>query len=118
MRREDVIGKKRPVPVTKATVPVLGEIYLRKLSAADSEKCADILREKDGRPVNWQARLAVMLIADENGNRVFTDADANELGSDPALADAISAACEAGDKFNERNTDAAKKNLETTPPES
>lgn len=115
IKRDDIIGKKRATPVTTATVPVWGEIYIRRLSAAEAERIAKVLRENDGSPANWQARFAVLVVSDENGNRIFTDADATELGNDPSLSFVLPAICEAGDKFNDRDVAEAKKNSEPTP---
>lgn len=111
--REDIIGKKRPVPVKKIDTPGWGEVYVRKLSAAERVLGDYIRMENDGKPANWHARLAVLWASDEYGNRIFTDADATALGDDPAHADAIAAICAAGFEFNamrDADHEEAKKN--------
>jgi hypothetical protein len=61
-----------------------------------------------------------MFASDENGNRVFTDSDADALGNDPAHADAISIVFNEGLAFNSMMADdheEAKKNSSNTRPE-
>lgn len=112
--RTDIIGKKRPVPVQKIDVPEWGdEVYVRKISGAECEAWDIIREENDGRPVNSWARLAVMVVSDADGNRVFTDADAEIIGHDPAHTDALLKVVRIGSEFNQRRGDdveAAKKN--------
>lgn len=116
--RDQVIGKKRPVPVEKVNANGWGEeVYVRKLSAAELVRWEFLCSENNRQPVNYQARLAVLFASDENGNRVFTDIDADALGNDPAHADAIAAVFGAGLAFNSMRAedhDEAKKNLENS----
>lgn len=120
LKREDVIGKKRPIPVKAITVPEWGEVFVRKMSAAERVLCEYMQRENDGKPLNYQARLAAMWVSDADGNRVFKDGDADAIGSEPAYADAIAEVVQAGIDFNSMASgahDEAKKNSETIPSE-
>lgn len=116
--RNDIIGKKRPVPVQKIELPAWGEeVYVRKLSAAERVRWDFVCYENDRQPANYKARLAVLLAADADGNRVFTDADADELGNDPAHTDAIEEVFAAGLEFNRMGADDhedTKKNSENS----
>src|SRR3972149_1458540 len=104
--RDQVIGKKRPVPVQKVQVPEWGDsVYVRKLSGAECEQWDAIREENDGHPANSWARLAVMVASDENGNRVFTDADATGLGNDPVHTNAIVKIINLGSEFNQRRSE-------------
>lgn len=119
--RDQIIGKKRPVPVQKVDADGWGDaVYVRKLSAAERVRWEFICTENNRQPLNYQARLAVLFVSDENGNRVFTDADADVLGNDPANADAIAVVFESGLVFNAMRADdheEAKKNSENSRPE-
>lgn len=113
MKRDDVIGKRRPTPVRKIEVPDWGECYVRKLSPSELCRASYIEKENDGQPENRFARIAVLLASDADGNRIFTDADAVELGSVPAHTMAVIAIYRAGDEFNaiDDAIESAKKNL-------
>jgi hypothetical protein len=117
VKRDDIIGKRRPIKVRQLDVPDWGPIFVRKLSAAEKVRCEFMLRENDGRPLNYQARFAVIFAADEDGNRIFTDADAETLGNDPAHAEAVEMLCREGGNFNSifgDGHDEAKKNSENS----
>lgn len=121
LKRDDIIGKKRPTPVLAITLPVFGAAFVRKLSAADGLKVQAACRKDDGNTTDWPGRVVVLMLCDENGNRIFTDADASTFNDDPSLKDATEAVIEAGMTFNalrDADYEAAKKNSETTQPAS
>lgn len=56
-----------------------GEVRLRSLSAADRDKFeAELAQTQD--LTNLRARLVCRAIVDENGTRMFSDAEAKQLG--------------------------------------
>lgn len=114
MKREDIIGKKFPPSVMELDVPHWGKTFIRRISAAERVAIDYLRMENDGKPQNIEARVAVLFVADEAGNRIFKDEDAKELGSEPAHVEAIVAVVTAGLEFNKlRETVAdAKKNSE------
>ncbi len=66
-----------------------GEVYVRVMSGTERDAYEDETYRLNGRDVslnrrNLRARLLVKCIADEAGNRVFSDAEADALGATPA----------------------------------
>jgi hypothetical protein len=118
LKREDIIGKKFPPAVIEVDVPQWGKTFIRKISAAERVAIDYLRMENDGRPPNIEARVAVMFVADEAGNRIFKDEDAKELGAEPAHVEAIVAVVNAGLEFNKLRGEPvadAKKNSESIP---
>jgi hypothetical protein len=56
-----------------------GSIFVRPLTAAERSHLLYGLTN-DERAANWYGRLACKTLCDADGNRLFTDADADELG--------------------------------------
>jgi hypothetical protein len=58
-----------------------GIIFVKPMTGAERDAFeAEITEAKDRKFVNIRARLAVRTICDENGVRLFADADAESLG--------------------------------------
>jgi hypothetical protein len=90
-KKDEILGRAdRPVAVVE--VPEWGEgahVRVGSLTAADRDafEADTIARRRDGRDLeNIRARLAVLCIVDEQGNRVFSDDDAPALGQQSAAA--------------------------------
>lgn len=71
-----------------------GTVHVRSMSAAERDEWEASWLADDGKPKtarerlrNLRARLAVLVLVDEGGNRLFADEDADALGkkSAPAL---------------------------------
>ena len=62
-------------------------VFVREMTGAerDAFEAAQVEAGKDGKAlVNFRARLLVQVLVDETGARIFTDADAAEIGKLPA----------------------------------
>jgi hypothetical protein len=64
-----------------------GSIKVRSMTAKEREDFSAGLRDKDGNVVtaSWKARLVALTVVDENGARIFADADADALAGKSAL---------------------------------
>jgi len=58
-------------------------VFVGSMSARDKDYFERLFIEQGGRD-NARAKLAVLTVQDENGNRLFTDADAERLGQKDA----------------------------------
>jgi len=118
LTREQIVGKKLPVPVKAVENTTLGAgLYVRKLPPRDRNLWDKIIGENDGLPLNGDARLFVLLACDEHGNRIFTDGDANYFGDEAGHADAVRIALDVGIELNrvtKAMVDSTKKNLPET----
>lgn len=60
-----------------------GDIYLRSLKASELDRYESSLVDADGKPTrrdNYKARFLILVLCDENGNRIFKDGEAGALG--------------------------------------
>lgn len=90
MLSRDSILKADDLPKEMVEVPEWGgQVWVKTLSgtARDSFEQSMVTRKKNTPNMdNVRARFAVLTICDENGERLFTDADAKELGRKSAAA--------------------------------
>jgi len=97
MLSKDAILGARHLPVEKVHVPEWADadgddlVYVRGMTGADRdlwemsltvERAGEIVPDQ----ANATAKALVRCIVDADGNRLFTDRDANDLGSQPAAA--------------------------------
>lgn len=94
MRKEDILSYK-PAAVVEKIEAFGGDCFVRVISGAErdryesSKQVIDFRRESrrgldvDARMnlANLRARLAAVVLSDEQGNRLFTDEDAAKLGN-------------------------------------
>ena len=85
--REQILAAD-DLPVEEVEVPEWGvTVWVRSLMAHERDALeAVFLRDSEASLENLRARLCAMCIVDENGERVFTDADAQVLGRKSARA--------------------------------
>lgn len=116
--REDILAI-RDVRTQKLTVPEWNkEVWLRTISGAERDRIDASVRDKSNPAslVNFRARFAVMVLSDEQGNRIFTDADAIEIGKKSQSA--LDRILTAGLQLNgmaENDVDDLEKKSETGP---
>ena len=93
LSKDDILGAD-DLPVGEVDVPEWGgTVYLKTLTAQEGFRVADLAPQ--GKPsANFLAQFAAIVICDEEGNRLFTDNDAESLGrkSHAALAKIVDAA--------------------------
>lgn len=79
---QDLQTKEVPVPAWG------GSVRLRGLSAGERESLEQEILDKNGKVVtkNLRAKLIVRCAVDEDGNRLFTDADIEELNKKSSAA--------------------------------
>jgi len=118
LTREQHIGKRLPGRVLPLPNTTLGpELYVRELPPMDRNAWDRISCEADGFPVNGDARRFVLVASDENGNRVYTDADAEYFGKEAGHSATVAIALRVAQELNvitEAQVDAAKKNSSAT----
>jgi hypothetical protein len=80
----DLEDRKKAVPFH---VKAWGQdVYLRDPSAADRDEWEVYAHENRGKSVPWRAKLAQVLLCDENGERLFSSADVPKLAGKNAAA--------------------------------
>ena len=89
-------------------------VLIRTLSAAQRDKFeSSILAQGDSKKPNlknFRARYVAQVVVDENGNRLFTDADAEKLGTKSAKA--VDRIYSAAQKLNAMSNDDVKELVE------
>lgn len=70
----------RKLATTPVELPEVGTAHVRELTALEYEKFIDLARDGG----NVRAKLATFALCDENGDRLFTDTDADLLGELPS----------------------------------
>jgi hypothetical protein len=80
MLTKDAILSAKDFTTTEVEVPEWGgTVTVRGLSSKERDRMeAEVAQTQDLQ--NFRARLVVMGIVDENGDRIFADKDANALG--------------------------------------
>ena len=89
MLTRDTILQSDDLPSELVNVPEWGgEIFVRTLTGTERDAFEQSMVQKKNKPnmQNVRARFAVLTICDDKGERVFTDADAAELGKKSAAA--------------------------------
>jgi hypothetical protein len=63
-------------------------VYLRQLSGKEQDAFEAETRDKDGKPniLNIRARLAVAVLVDKDGNRMFSKEDVQKLANKSGIA--------------------------------
>ncbi|HKD37475.1 MAG TPA: hypothetical protein VKB78_11765 [Pirellulales bacterium] len=91
-----------------------GDVLVRTMTGAERDRFErDFLND---RATNIRARTAAATVCDDTGARLFTDAEAAELGEKSAAAlDRIFDAAMRLNRITKRDVDDLEKNLETTP---
>jgi hypothetical protein len=111
--REQIIGKPNATPPLRVPGTEFGpDAFVRKLTVLERFEF-NKLRDKLEDDPTGDARIAVFLLCDDTGSRVFTDADATYLAAQSGYADSIRWICEAGYAFNSttlEDHERAKKN--------
>lgn len=84
----DAFLKSRPrLPTETVEIPDFGTVIVRGLTGAERDKWeANLLPDRRGKKdlTNLRAKLIVLCVVDENGERIFCDADVAEIGQFPA----------------------------------
>ena len=122
--REELLTRareKRPLlPIT-----VWGkDLFIRRMSGRERDAYESSLVQVKGKSrsvnlVNLRARLAVLCLVDEEGKRVFTDGDADELGlGDCVELDKIYTAAREHNGLDKEELDDAEKNSLSTQPDA
>ena len=89
MLNREAILKTDDLPRELVKVPEWGgEVYVRTLTGTERDAFEQSMVAKKNKPnlANVRARFAVLTICDADGKRLFTDADAEVLGSKSASA--------------------------------
>lgn len=89
MLNRDSILSSDDLPKELVSVPEWGgDVYVRTLSGTERDSFEQSMITKKDKPNldNVRARFAVLTICDEAGVRLFSDADAKQLGDKSAAA--------------------------------
>jgi hypothetical protein len=98
-----------------------GTVYVRAMSGTERDAFEDETYKVNGKSVelnrrNGRARLLVRCLCDAEGKRLFTDADAQALGEQPAyLLDPLYAKALRLNGFTASDVEELAKNSETGP---
>lgn len=118
LNAKDLATKDIPVPEWG------GEVRIRSLTAEERDKFEGSLVEmrKDGTPKrnaeNVRARLAALCIVNENGERLFVDADIRALGRKSAVAlQRVFNACQEFNGFTENDIEELAQGFASDPSE-
>jgi hypothetical protein len=91
LKRDDILAVK-DIQLEIVSVPEWGgEIYVKGMTGVERDAFEASVVQSRGKGVkmdlsNIRAKLASLTICDENGQRLFTDADVRELGKKSAAA--------------------------------
>jgi hypothetical protein len=110
LTREEILAKRSVRPRQPVEVEGLGTVYVAKFSAKDRDRFEEIVTGGIPGKVNLKnvrAQVATLLIVDEDGKRMFSDADADALGE--LDTDAIQAVVDAGFAINGIKQDAVEE---------
>ena len=91
LNKKDILGMS--LKVEEISIPEWGgrRVRVREMTGAERDKYeADLVLSSGAKPadvlVNLRARLAVLTMVDEKGERLFIDADADKLGRQSGAA--------------------------------
>lgn len=81
--RDSILANKTGFVVEPIDIPEWGgKVYVRTLTAAERDQFEwSVYGQRDFK--NFRARLLVLAVCDEGGERVFRDEDADALGRQP-----------------------------------
>ncbi len=88
----DAILQAQDLPAEQVPVPEWGgEVLVRGLTGAERDNFEQSIAEQKGKNVkmnlqNVRAKLVALTVVDEDGNRLFSDKDAEVLGRKSAVA--------------------------------
>ena len=91
LKREDILAVK-DIQIELVPVPEWGgEVYIKGMSGLERDAFeASVIEQKGNKQkvnmANVRAKLAAQTLCDEEGNRLFNDADIKELGKKSASA--------------------------------
>jgi hypothetical protein len=96
-------------------------VYVKTLTGAERDAWESTIMSFDGKKTrmnirNMRARLVVMCIVDESGNRIFSDAEAEVLGQKSAAAlDRLYAVAQRLNAVSDADMEELEKNLAIIP---
>ncbi len=114
MLSRDEILSKTSLKKQIVSVPEWGgEIYVSEMSGQARDEWEQSLQERNSNNqlVSPRAKLVIATVVDENGNRLFTDKDTEQIGKLSAVS--LSNICVVAQKLNKLladDLDEAKKN--------
>ena len=88
MLNKETILAANDLPTETVDVPEWGgAVKVRSMTAAEREDFSASLRDKEGKvdTTAWKAQLAALTLVDDEGTRMFADADAAALSGKSAL---------------------------------
>lgn len=94
LSRQEILDRKKPKTET-VPIPGGGEVLIRVMSGTDRDSFEAGNYKTVGKEVKWdmanaRARLAVRCLCDAEGNRLYTDAEAPQVGEvDAVFLDAV-----------------------------
>ncbi|MCK9569999.1 phage tail assembly chaperone [Candidatus Pacearchaeota archaeon] len=86
LTREDILGADDAMVIPVDFPEWKGKAFLRVMSGYERDELEAQQIGDRKNLVNFRARFAVKVLSDENGNRIFSDADAEALGKKCAPA--------------------------------
>lgn len=108
---KDAILSANDLPMERLTVPEWGgEVMIRTMTGTDRDAFEAHLIGKEGRMDNVRARLVSLTLCDEQGQRLFSDAEISALGKKSAKAlDRVFAIAQRINGIGANEADATKK---------
>ncbi len=80
----DIFNAPAPAP-ERVDLPEGKHVYVRYLLACEQDRLeAQTGKERRSGHLNFRGRIVALCACDEQGNRIFTDDDAEELGRRPS----------------------------------
>ena len=120
LSKGDLLNAPWPAPLAVEVPELGGRVYVRVLLAAERDELEVALAraaERDrGDRINYRGCWVALCAADEQGNRLFTDDDASELGRRPASwIDRIFEAARRHNRADAGAVEEEEKNCSTAP---
>jgi hypothetical protein len=114
LSREQILSGVAAPLVKEVMVPEWGgSVFVRVMNAAERDKFEVATNASR---VNFRARLAVAVVCDEKGQKLFTEADMLALGQQPGTAlDRILLAATELNQFTAADIEKLEKNSEPAP---